>query len=189
MTTRWGLAPLRITIAIGFVMHGESKLARGPDHFAYILEALGVPMPHVAAWLTILVEIIGGLSLLLGAYVRPAAIVLAGVLATAIVEVHWQYGFLTVRLIDVTASGVRFGPVGYEISLVYLAALAALALGEPTPWSIDRWRRARKAAQRERRHGTLTGPATHRRVQPAHIPAARLRQRGRAVAADLGRLQ
>ncbi|HEX8111393.1 MAG TPA: DoxX family protein, partial [Kofleriaceae bacterium] len=67
-TLRWALVPLRITIAIGFVMHGESKLVRGPEHFAHILEALGVPMSHVAAWLTILVEIIGGVSLLLGAY-------------------------------------------------------------------------------------------------------------------------
>lgn len=147
-TASWALIPLRITIAIGFVIHGESKLVRGPEHFAHILEALGVPMSHVAAWLTILAEIIGGVSLLLGAYVRPAAVVLAGVLATAIVGVHWQYGFLTVHLIDVTESGARFGPVGYEFALVYLAALAALALGDPTPWSIDRWRRARKTAQR-----------------------------------------
>jgi putative oxidoreductase len=146
MTARWALVPLRIMLAIGFVMHGESKLVHGPEQFARILEALGVPRAHEAAWATILVEIIGGVSLLLGAYVRPAAVVLAGVLATAIVGVHWQYGFLAVRLIDVTASGARFGPVGYELALVYLAALAALALGEPTPWSVDRWRRARKTA-------------------------------------------
>jgi putative oxidoreductase len=139
--TRAYLVPLRLVIGIGFVLHGQAKLARGPEQFADVLDALGVPLPHVAAWLTILVEIIGGLAVIAGAYRRATAVVLAGVLATAIVGVHWQYGFSSVRLIEITDAGARFGPVGYELALVYLAALAALAVGEPTPWSIDRWRK------------------------------------------------
>ena len=134
------LVPLRLVIGIGFALHGEAKLVRGPEQFAHVLDALGVPMPHAAAWLTIVVEIVGGVAVIAGAYMRATAVVLALVLATAIVGVHWQYGFSSVRLIEITDAGARFGPVGYELALVDLAALAALALGEPTPWSVDRWR-------------------------------------------------
>ena len=59
---------------------------------------------------------------------------------TAIARVHWQFGFSSVRSLELTDAGPRFGPVGYELALVYLAALAALALARPTPWSVDRWR-------------------------------------------------
>ena len=37
----------------GFTKHGFTKLSRGPDVFAGVLQQLGVPMPHVTAWLTI----------------------------------------------------------------------------------------------------------------------------------------
>jgi len=47
--------------------HGFAKLARGLDAFPAILQALGVPAPHFMGWLTILVEIFGGLAVLLGA--------------------------------------------------------------------------------------------------------------------------
>lgn len=135
------LVPLRLVVGVGFLLHGEAKLARGAGQFAHVVDALGIPSPHAVAWITIAIEILGGLVVLLGAFTRATAVVLAGVLVTAIVGVHWQYGFSSVRLVEVTASGARFGPVGYELALLYLAALAALALGEPTPWSIDRWRR------------------------------------------------
>lgn len=141
--SRLYLVPLRIVVGIGFLLHGQAKLARGAEHFAQILGTLGVPLPDAAAWLTIAVEIVGGICVLAGAYRKATAIVLGAVLATAIATVHWRYGFSSVRLIDVSDAGARFGPVGYELALLYLAALAALALGDPTPWSIDRWRRAR----------------------------------------------
>jgi uncharacterized membrane protein YphA (DoxX/SURF4 family) len=32
--------------------HGFAKLAKGPDAFAFILHALGVPAPHLMAWAT-----------------------------------------------------------------------------------------------------------------------------------------
>ena len=31
--------------------HGFSKLSKGPDTFATILQAIGVPVPHFMAWL------------------------------------------------------------------------------------------------------------------------------------------
>src|SRR5947208_16374404 len=64
---RWAPGPLRLIVGYGFMEHGFAKLARGLDAFPAILQALGVPAPHLMGWLTILVEILGGLAVLLGA--------------------------------------------------------------------------------------------------------------------------
>ena len=66
---RWAPLPLRLIVGYGFMEHGFAKLARGPDAFPIILHAIGVPAPHLMGWLTILVEIFGGLAVLLGALV------------------------------------------------------------------------------------------------------------------------
>ena len=137
----WALVPLRLAIGAGLFAHGFAKLAHGPEHFAAIVGALGVPAPRAAATVVIAIELASGLAILLGAFVRTAALLAAPVIVTAIVGVHLRYGFLSVRLAALTPEGARFGPVGYELGLVYLAALAALAASEPMPWSIDRWRR------------------------------------------------
>jgi hypothetical protein len=65
----WAPVPLRLIVGYGFIEHGFAKLARGLDAFPTILQALGVPQPHLMGWLTILVEILGGLAVLLGALV------------------------------------------------------------------------------------------------------------------------
>ena len=59
---RWAPVPLRLIVGYGFMEHGFAKLARGLDAFPAILQALGVPAPHLMGWLTILVEIFGGLA-------------------------------------------------------------------------------------------------------------------------------
>jgi putative oxidoreductase len=50
--------------------------------------------------------------------------------------VHLPYGFSSIKLEAVTAAGAKFGPPGYEISLLYLACLAALVLGGPGPLAV-----------------------------------------------------
>jgi len=66
---RWAILPMRLVIGYGFMEHGFAKLSRGPDGFASILQQMGVPLPHVATWLTIGTELVGGVALLLGAFV------------------------------------------------------------------------------------------------------------------------
>src|SRR5215813_9465363 len=106
---RWAPVPLRLIVGYGFMEHGFAKLARGPDAFPIILHAIGVPAPHLMGWLTILVEIFGGLAVLLA------------------------YGFSSIKLEAVTAAGAQFGPPGFETDLLYLACLAALVLGGSGP--------------------------------------------------------
>jgi putative oxidoreductase len=96
-----------------------------------------VPAPHVMGWLTIVVEIVGGLAVLLGALVPLASIPMAAVLLVAMFTVHLPYGFSSIKLTAVTAAGAQFGPVGYECNLLYFACLAALVLGGPGPLAID----------------------------------------------------
>jgi putative oxidoreductase len=52
----WTMLPLRLMIGFGFAAHGYAKLSRGPGNFATILAAIGVPMPHLMAWITCLIE-------------------------------------------------------------------------------------------------------------------------------------
>src|SRR6516162_9836392 len=123
---RWALIPVRLIVGFGFIEHGFAKLAKGPDAFANILEAMGVPGPHFMAWATILVEILGGLAVILGAFVKLASLPMAAVLLVAMFTVHLPYGFSSIKLQAVTAAGAQFGPPGYEVDLLYLACLATL---------------------------------------------------------------
>jgi putative oxidoreductase len=133
---RWAALPLRLIVGYGFMEHGYAKLIHGPERFAAILHTLGVPAPELMAWATILVELLGGLAVLLGAFIPLASVPMAAVLITAILTVHLQYGFSTIKLQAVTAAGAQFGPPGYEVGLLYLACLAALLLIGSGPFSI-----------------------------------------------------
>src|ERR1700744_1105971 len=134
---RWAPLPLRLIVGYGFMQHGFAKLSKGPEAFAIILHAIGVPAPHLMAWLTILVELFGGLAVLLGAFIPLASLPMAGVLLVAMFTVHLPYGFSSIKLIRVTAGRAQFGPPGYECGLLYLACLAALVIGGSGPMAID----------------------------------------------------
>ena len=136
---QWAPIPLRLIVGYGFMEHGFAKAARGFDAFPAILQAMGLPEPHLLGWLTIAVEILGGLAVLLGALVPLASIPMAIVLLTAIFTVHLPYGFSSIKLQAITAAGAQFGPPGYETDLLYLACLLALVLGGSGPLSIDRF--------------------------------------------------
>src|SRR6516225_974029 len=133
----WALLALRLVVGYGFMAHGFAKVSRGPEAFAVILQHLNVPLPVFAAWLTIGTEILGGLAMFLGVFVAWASIPMAIVLLVAAATVHFQYGFSSIRLLDVSPSGATFGPVGYELDLLYIAALATLALEGAGPLAID----------------------------------------------------
>ncbi len=136
----WAPLPIRLIVGYGFIAHGYAKFARGPETFAVVLHTLGVPAPTLLAWATAAVEMAGGFAILVGAFVPIVSLPMAIVLLSAMVTVHLPYGFFSVKLAEVTANGIKFGPVGYEVILLYLAGLAALAAGGPGPLSVDGWR-------------------------------------------------
>jgi putative oxidoreductase len=114
------------------------ETVQGPEAFAAILHMMGVPAPHLMAWLTILTELIGGFAVLLGAFVPLASLPMAAVLLVAMLTVHLPYGFSSIKLLSVTSGRAQFGPPGYELDLLYLACLAALVFGGSGPLAIDR---------------------------------------------------
>lgn len=136
-----GLLLLRLVIGFGFVAHGYAKLSRGPANFGMILKGIGVPAPNLVAWATSIVEVLGGFSMMLGAFVAPVSVPLFIIMLTAMLKVHLQYGFSSVRLKALTGSGAEFGPIGYEINLLYLVGLITLAFSAPTTLSLDHWLR------------------------------------------------
>src|SRR5882757_659358 len=145
LLARWAPIPLRLIVGYGFMEHGSAKLLKGPENFAAILHTLSVPAPHFMAWLTILTELIGGLAVLLGAFLPLVSLPMAAVLFVAMLTVHLPYGFSSIKLLSVTSGRAQFGPPGYELDLLYLACLAALVFGGSGPMAIDgllrKWRK------------------------------------------------
>jgi putative oxidoreductase len=139
-----GLLFIRLAVGFGFLAHGAAKYGRGPAKFANLLRYVGAPFPLPTAWGVTLLEIVGGLAILAGAFVALVALPLVGTMLVATLTIHIRYGFSSVNTIGVTASGPQFGPPGYELNVLYVAALLALILGGPTLASVDAWRARRR---------------------------------------------
>ena len=134
---KWTLLPLRVVIGTGFLLHGLAKWNRGPAKFGLLLQYAGVPFPSQTAWMVTLLEVLGGAAVLAGLFVTIVSIPLIASMLVAIVTVQGRYGFSSVNTIGLTPTGPLFGPPGYEINLLYVAGLLALAFSKPTALSVD----------------------------------------------------
>jgi putative oxidoreductase len=141
---QWAPLPLRLIIGYGFMAHGWAKLSRGPAGFARLLEQIGAPLPEATAWASTLIEVLGGIAILAGAFVAAMSVPLIVMMLVAMFTVHLRYGFSAINTIGLTADGPQFGPPGYEVNLLYIAGLLALILGGAGPFSIDRLLARRK---------------------------------------------
>jgi putative oxidoreductase len=103
-------------------------------------------MPFLLGWATIIVELVGGLFILLGALIPLAAIPMIVVLLVAIFSVHLPNGFSSIKLQSFDAAGAHFGQPGYETDLLYIAALVALCLGGAGPFSVDGYMTRRRSS-------------------------------------------
>ena len=141
---KWAPLPLRLIIGYGFLAHGWAKLSRGPEGFARLLEQIGAPLPEATAWVSNLIEVLGGLAILAGAFVAAVSVPLIVMMLVAMFTVHLRYGFSAINTIGLTPDGPQFGPPGYEVNLLYIAGLLVLILGGAGAWSIDRLLARRK---------------------------------------------
>jgi putative oxidoreductase len=132
----WAPLPFRLVIGYGFMAHGWAKLSRGPAGFGKLLEQIGAPLPELTAWVSTLIEFLGGLAILAGAFVAAVSVPLIVMMLVAMFTVHLRYGFSAINTIGLTADGPQFGPPGYEVNLLYIAGLLALILGGAGPLSI-----------------------------------------------------
>ncbi|AWM88198.1 DoxX family protein [Microvirga sp. 17 mud 1-3] len=107
---------LRVALGVLFLAHAGLKLfVFTPAGTAQFFGSLG--LPPALAYVTILVEIVGGVALILGYYARVAALALIPVLLGAIVTVHGPAGFFFTN-----PKG------GWEFLALWIAGLLALAL-------------------------------------------------------------
>ena len=129
---RWGLVVVRTIVGALFIIHGWQKLAAGGGGpaFAGGLAHMGFSPGAVWAWIVTTVEFGGGLCLLLGVLVRPAAALIATEMLVAIVKVNWARGFYWTR-------------GGWEMPALMALLAAVLAVTAPGA--------ARRGARAERR--------------------------------------
>lgn len=82
----YGLAALRIIVALLFIQHGTQKLFGFP---ASQMEGSLPPLLMVAAVL----ELVGGILILIGLFTRPVAFILSGQMAVAYFMAHAPSSF------------------------------------------------------------------------------------------------
>lgn len=125
-----GALALRIPVGIIFAAHGAQKLfgwfgGYGLDGTGQFFASVGLNPGYLMALLAGLAEFVGGLALIAGVLLRPAAAALAFAMLIAIFAVHWDKGFFA-------AAG------GYEYALALFAASLALLFSGAGRFSVDR---------------------------------------------------
>ena len=112
------LSLLRIVSALIFLMHGSAKLIGFPE--------TGMPAPPVGSfmWIGGLIELVGGLLLLIGLFSRPVAFILSGEMAVA----YWMF--------HAPQSTFPIQNQG-DAAILYCFVFLFIAAAGPGPWSID----------------------------------------------------
>ena len=125
----WGPLALRLPIGIIFVAHGAQKLfgafgGYGLEGTGQFMGSLGLSPGYLMALLAGSAEFFGGLALLFGVLVRPAAAALAFAMLVAILSVHVSHGLFLANN-------------GYEYALALFSAAVALLIGGAGRMSVD----------------------------------------------------
>lgn len=132
IATTAGLDTLPVRLAVGatFAAHGAQKLfgwfgGYGLEGTAGWMASIGLEPGLLLAALAGSAEFFGGLLLIVGALVRPSALVLAITMVVAIVTVHFE-------------NGLFMSDNGYEFALALLVVSIGLIVRGAGSLSIDR---------------------------------------------------
>ena len=137
--------PLRIGVGL-LLMNYSLPLTftrDGHANFVHMLGSVGLPAPELSAWGVGLLECFGGFAVFLGAFVEVAAAVLAFEMFIR-VAVIWLEG----KGFPAPLPGGTPLP-GYEMNLMYVAALVALVLSGAGRFSVDEWRRDKSGTNQQ----------------------------------------
>ncbi|MFQ5895803.1 MAG: DoxX family protein [Nitrospinota bacterium] len=121
---------LRVGLAAVFIYHGWIKLLDLSGSVKSFAQ-LGIPFPTLSLAAVVLLELLGGIGLLLGYWVRYLTPLFVLHMLVAIVTVHWPKGFNVFR-------------GGWEFNLVLILASLSLFLTGPGAWGLERQTRARR---------------------------------------------
>jgi putative oxidoreductase len=111
---------LRIVTGLLLLQHGTGKIIGFPAGLPYI-DKLPLPM----LYFTGLMELIGGLLIVIGLFTRPVAFVLSGFMAAAYFIAHFPMNFFPVLN-------------GGELAILYCFVFLYLAAAGAGPISLDR---------------------------------------------------
>lgn len=120
------LSLLRIMTALLFIAHGTQKLFGFP---AAEFSPTFLSLP----WIAGILEVFGGLALLVGIFTRPVAFVLSGLMASAYFMAHAPQSFFPVLN-------------GGDAAILFCFVFLYLFFAGPGPWSLDARRAATGAA-------------------------------------------
>jgi putative oxidoreductase len=120
------LSILRIIVGLLFLEHGTSKYFSLP-----VSPSTGVA-PMSLPGINGIIELVGGVLIVLGLFTRPVAFILAGDMAVAYFMAHAPRGFFSL---------VNAG----ELAIVYCFVFLYLAVAGAGVWSIDHLRARNKA--------------------------------------------
>jgi putative oxidoreductase len=117
-------ALLRIVAALLFIEHGLSKLVGFPPF------PMALPPVGSLLWVGALIELVGGILVLIGLFTRPAAFIMSGEMA---------YAYWTAHAPQSTFPANNGGDAAILFCFIFLFFAAA----GPGAWSIDGSRRPR----------------------------------------------
>lgn len=119
-----GTTILRVFLGATFLIHGAAKFQGGIENTVGFFESLG--LPGFSAYLVALIEVVGGLAMILGVGTRIVSLLFAIVLAVAIVKVKVTGGFL--------GNGQM---AGYELDLALMMISIYLAMTNKSLFALD----------------------------------------------------
>jgi putative oxidoreductase len=117
------LSILRIMTGLLFLQHGTAKLLKIPVIPMFANLSL-TSLPGIAG----ILELVGGVLIILGLFTRSVAFVLSGLMAAAYFMAHAPRGFYPI---------LNAG----ELAILFCFVFLYLAAAGPGPWSIDAARR------------------------------------------------
>jgi len=130
--TEAGLAAFFLRIPVGIILaaHGAQKLfgwfgGYGLEGTGQWMASIGLEPGYLMALMAGSAEFFGGIALIVGLLVRPAALVSAVTMVVAIVTVHLD-------------NGLFMSNNGYEFALTLLAATVALTIQGAGSYSVDK---------------------------------------------------
>ena len=115
---------VRFAVGWNLLVHAYFSIGRGPLALAPVFEKMGFAPGNVFAGTTFLIELLGGIGILLGLFTRFFAAA-AAIEMLVIFFVYWNVGFPWLK-------------GGYEYALMWGLVSFAIALRGGGPYSLDR---------------------------------------------------
>ncbi len=123
-----GLLILRLAVASIFIIHGYARIftGEGMTGFIRVFSDVGIFLPYITAWIVVLVELVGGICILIGLLTREFSLLLAIIMLGSIWFIHYANGFF------ISANG-------YEYHILLSGACFCLMLSGGGTGALDKF--------------------------------------------------